>query len=71
MDPSRITASTQSIPRPRPAPRGPSRTLTLAAVALVGTGAAFKYVATTMRENELAQRSSGLYVSVDRSGGGI
>jgi len=40
-------------------------------LALVGTGAGIKYVATTMRENELAQKSSGLYVSVDRSGGGI
>ncbi|KAK0620351.1 hypothetical protein B0T14DRAFT_567106 [Immersiella caudata] len=71
MDPSRLSASAQSIPRTRPAPRGPSRTLTLAGIALVGTGVAFKYVATTMRDNELAQKNSGLYVSVDRSGGGV
>ncbi|KAK0641607.1 hypothetical protein B0T16DRAFT_461650 [Cercophora newfieldiana] len=71
MDPSRVSTSTQSLPRPRPAPRGPSRTLTLAGLALVGTGLAFKHVATAMRENEAAQKNSGLYVSVDRSGGGI
>ena len=71
MDPSRVSASAQTIARPRPAPRGPTRTLTLVGLALVGTGVGIKYVATTMRENELAQKNSGLYVSVDRSGGGI
>lgn len=49
--------------------------MTVAALAL-GAGAAaagFKYVAATMRENEAAQRrrTDSLYVSVDRSGGGV
>ena len=48
-------------------------TMTVAALALgAGAAAGFKYVAATMRENEAAQRrADSLYVSVDRSGGGI
>jgi hypothetical protein len=47
--------------------------MTVAALALgAGAAAGFKYVAATMRENEAAQRrADSLYVSVDRSGGGV
>ncbi|KAK1759345.1 hypothetical protein QBC47DRAFT_371684 [Echria macrotheca] len=59
-------------PRPVVRSRLPGKTLTLVTLAaLAATGASFRYVARNMRENELAQKSSGLYVSVDRSGGGI
>ncbi|CCC06907.1 hypothetical protein SMACR_00932 [Sordaria macrospora] len=48
--------------------------LAIFTLALAGVGATFKYVSTTIRNNELAQKSSPgsqFYVSVDRSGGGI
>ena len=54
--------------------RRPGRTLAVVGLALTGAAVGFKYVATTMRKNELAQKNSGtpnFYVSVDRSGGGI
>ncbi|KAK3951286.1 hypothetical protein QBC32DRAFT_215370 [Pseudoneurospora amorphoporcata] len=48
--------------------------LAIFTLALAGVGATFKYVSTTIRNNELAQKNSPgsqFYVSVDRSGGGI
>jgi hypothetical protein len=39
--------------------------------AAVGFIAGFKYKASSYKRNELAQKNSGPYVSVDRSGGGI
>ncbi|KAK3390427.1 hypothetical protein B0H63DRAFT_465591 [Podospora didyma] len=57
----------------RPLLRRPSVIALTVAVAGAGLGLGFKHVATTMRNNELAQKqnSSNFYVSVDRSGGGI
>ncbi|EAA32572.1 hypothetical protein GE21DRAFT_5824 [Neurospora crassa] len=48
--------------------------LAIFTLALVGVGAVFRHVSTTIRNNELAQKSSPgsrFFVSVDRSGGGI
>ncbi|KAK4155797.1 hypothetical protein C8A00DRAFT_13175 [Chaetomidium leptoderma] len=73
MNPSRVTSS----PSPSPSPlriftRHPR--LALAGLALVGTGLGFRHISSTYRDNEAAQKNSAaqnLYVSVDRSGGGI
>ncbi|KAK3318449.1 hypothetical protein B0H66DRAFT_603035 [Apodospora peruviana] len=50
-------------------------TLTAFAFALASVGFGFKYISVTLRRNELAQKSDAsgpnLYVTVDRSGGGI
>ena len=60
--------------------RGRSRTLALVSIGLAAAVAGVQYNKTMLRRNELAQRqrdggaSDGqpnLYVSVDRSGGGI
>ncbi|KAL2159936.1 hypothetical protein VTH06DRAFT_2069 [Thermothelomyces fergusii] len=48
--------------------------LTLAGLAILGTGLGFRRISASIRENELAQKRLGahnLYVSVERSGGGI
>ncbi|OIW31965.1 hypothetical protein CONLIGDRAFT_678404 [Coniochaeta ligniaria NRRL 30616] len=45
--------------------------LVILGTAAVGFIAGFKYKASSYKRNELAQKNSGLYVSVDRSGGGI
>lgn len=45
--------------------------LVILGTAAVGFIAGFKYKASSYKRNELVQRDSGLYVSVDRSGGGI
>ncbi|KAL2153199.1 hypothetical protein VTH82DRAFT_4354 [Thermothelomyces myriococcoides] len=48
--------------------------LTLAGLAILGTGLGFRRIASSIRENELAQKNSrtpNFYVSVERSGGGI
>ncbi|KAK3688601.1 hypothetical protein B0T22DRAFT_459889 [Podospora appendiculata] len=50
--------------------------LAFVGLVMAGTGLGFKYVATTIRNNELAQKNDiaghqNLYVTVDRSGGGI
>ncbi|KAK4463718.1 hypothetical protein QBC42DRAFT_172891, partial [Cladorrhinum samala] len=48
--------------------------LTVVGLALAGTALGFQHFSTTLRENELRQKRSAashLYVSVDRSGGGI
>ncbi|KAK3990123.1 hypothetical protein QBC44DRAFT_369445 [Cladorrhinum sp. PSN332] len=44
--------------------------LTLAGLAIAGAAFGFQHFSTTLRENELRQKKS-LYVSVDRSGGGV
>ncbi|KAK4215704.1 hypothetical protein QBC37DRAFT_120649 [Rhypophila decipiens] len=49
-------------------------TLTAVTLALAGLGLTFKYISTTIRQNELAQKQSArssFYVPVERSGGGI
>ncbi|KAK3339346.1 hypothetical protein B0H65DRAFT_297743 [Neurospora tetraspora] len=75
---SRIALSTGGVPsgtsssNPRLFVRHPR--LAFFTFALAGVGATFKYVSTTIRNNEVAQKSSPgsqFYVSVDRSGGGI
>jgi len=46
----------------------------LLVVAAVGIGLGIRYQSNAIKNNELAQKNSGspnLYVSVDRSGGGI
>ncbi|KAJ9158151.1 hypothetical protein NKR19_g3651 [Coniochaeta hoffmannii] len=45
--------------------------LVILGTAVAGFVAGFKYKASSYERNELAQRNSGPYVSVDRSGGGI
>ncbi|KAK1766829.1 hypothetical protein QBC33DRAFT_559556 [Phialemonium atrogriseum] len=43
-------------------------------VAVAGSAVAVKYMASRMKDNELAQKNSdspNFYVSVDRSGGGV
>jgi len=48
--------------------------LALVGLALAGTALGFKHVATTIRNNEQAQKNSStgnFYVSVERSGGGV
>ncbi|KAK4231366.1 hypothetical protein QBC38DRAFT_246863 [Podospora fimiseda] len=45
--------------------------LTLAGLAIAGTALGFQHFSATLRENELRQKNNPLYVSVDRSGGGI
>ncbi|KAK3398190.1 hypothetical protein B0T20DRAFT_352745 [Sordaria brevicollis] len=72
---SRIAVSSGGVPSgASSSPRLRHPRLTLFTLSLVGLGATFKYVSTTIRNNELAQKSSPgsrFYVSVDRSGGGI
>ncbi|KAH8912377.1 hypothetical protein BR93DRAFT_922337 [Coniochaeta sp. PMI_546] len=61
------TAANQAVLRPffrRPG-------LVILGTAAVGFIAGFKYKASSYKKNELAQKNAGLYVSVDRSGGGI
>lgn len=65
--PSNPTSSLLRIFTRRPA-------LTFVGLALTGAGLGFMRVSKMLRENELAQKNSAkpnLYVSVDRSGGGI
>lgn len=52
--------------------RAPSRrpALVILATAAVGFAAGFRYKAARYKKNEAAQKD-GLYVSVDRSGGGV
>ncbi|KAK4251486.1 hypothetical protein C7999DRAFT_27902 [Corynascus novoguineensis] len=48
--------------------------LTLAGLAILGTGLGFRHISSSYRDNELAQKNSAaqnFYVSVDRSGGGV
>ncbi|KAL2189651.1 hypothetical protein L209DRAFT_749503 [Thermothelomyces heterothallicus CBS 203.75] len=48
--------------------------LTLAGLAILGTGLGFRRISSSIRENELAQKNSeaqNFYVSVERSGGGV
>ncbi|KAK3899065.1 hypothetical protein C8A05DRAFT_18448, partial [Staphylotrichum tortipilum] len=48
--------------------------LTIVSFVLLGTSLGFRHVAKSMRDNDIAQKNSPdgqLYVSVDRSGGGI
>ncbi|KAK4236990.1 hypothetical protein C8A03DRAFT_35103 [Achaetomium macrosporum] len=47
--------------------------LTLSGFALLGIGLGIRHRARTLRNNELRQKNSegSLYVSVDRSGGGV
>ena len=45
--------------------------LVILGTAAVAFFAGFRYKAASYEKNERAQKSSGLYVSVDRSGGGI
>ncbi|KAK4043411.1 hypothetical protein C8A01DRAFT_32537 [Parachaetomium inaequale] len=47
--------------------------LTIAGLAILGTGMGFRHVSRSYRQNEEAQKksASNLYVTVDRSGGGI
>ncbi|KAK4165933.1 hypothetical protein QBC43DRAFT_287268 [Cladorrhinum sp. PSN259] len=48
--------------------------LTIAGLAIAGAALGFQHFSATLRENELRQKRSAashLYVSVDRSGGGI
>lgn len=69
--PSAARRSTASAPSPlRPLLRRPG--VIALGFAVAGLGLGFKHMATTMRENEAAQKNAGgRYVSVDRSGGGI
>lgn len=56
----------------RPLARRPG--LMFAALTIVGATLGFRYQASIIRNNDLAQKnsdSSNLYVSVERSGGGI
>ncbi|KAJ4385956.1 hypothetical protein N0V85_007946 [Neurospora sp. IMI 360204] len=67
-----VPSSASSSSSPRLFVRHPR--LAIFTFALAGVGATFKYVSTTIRNNELAQKSSPgsqFYVSVDRSGGGV
>ncbi|KAB5572023.1 hypothetical protein GE09DRAFT_1282490 [Coniochaeta sp. 2T2.1] len=45
--------------------------LVILTTAAVGFIAGFRYKASSYKRNEAAQREGGLYVSVDRSGGGV
>ncbi|KAL1868759.1 hypothetical protein VTK73DRAFT_3511 [Phialemonium thermophilum] len=68
----RTNARPASASSPRPLLRRPGILLFTALVA--GSAVGLKYMASKMRENELAQKNSSspnLYVTVDRSGGGI
>ncbi|KAK4134342.1 hypothetical protein BT67DRAFT_316192 [Trichocladium antarcticum] len=70
-------ASAVMIPSPSTSPtlrmltRRPA--LTIAGLALAGACLGFKHVSKTLHENEQAQKNAArnLYVSVDRSGGGV
>ncbi|KAH9909111.1 hypothetical protein F4778DRAFT_213609 [Xylariomycetidae sp. FL2044] len=61
--------------RPTPNFPGRHRGLVLAAIAVTGVAAGIQYKRSSMTRNERAQSgdagSPNLYVSVDRSGGGI
>ncbi|GAB1318898.1 HIG1 domain-containing protein [Madurella fahalii] len=72
MDSPRTSASPSSASPLRLLTRRPA--LAIAGLALAGAGLGFRHIATTLRDNELAQKNSAarnFYVSVDRSGGGI
>jgi len=73
MNPSQATPASSSSPSAlRIFTRHPR--LTLAGLAILGTGLGIRHISSSLRDNELAQKNSAaqnLYVSVDRSGGGI
>ncbi|KAH8889884.1 hypothetical protein GQ53DRAFT_825290 [Thozetella sp. PMI_491] len=72
MDHTRVSTGPSLATSMRPIVRRPG--LVLAAFTVVGVAVGFRYQASKFRSNELAQKNSGspnLYVSVERSGGGI
>ncbi|KAK2067770.1 hypothetical protein P8C59_001479 [Phyllachora maydis] len=64
----------RAVPSHQPRPRIRRPGVLVVSVAAFGVGWGFSYFASKQRRNELAQKNSAtpnLYVSVERSGGGV